>query len=227
MFDRLINFIHQNEDITPDFEMIPLTEQQNRFQYVGGQIDNGKLYSIVNSAEKMLKYDINLGSMEFVGQFPKRDFKWTGGCVYENKLYFFPRSENCLLSYDFVSSEFEEINCELNYDGEHHYSGVCTTDGIIYQSPRNTDHILKWDIRKKTCEKIYINKKHAYLYCGSVIHPNGNIYFIPEREFPVIKMDIKTEKITYIDRPVSCNAFDPVVAANGNYMASVREMVVF
>ena len=38
MIEKFIEFIRKNKDLTPDFEMIPLTEKQNRFQYVGGQI---------------------------------------------------------------------------------------------------------------------------------------------------------------------------------------------
>ena len=216
MFEKFIEFVGRNKDLSPDFEIIPLTEKQNSFQYVGGQIENGMLYSIVNSAEKMLKYDIENGTMYFGGTFSKTDFKWTGGCVYERKLYSFPRLANSLLVYDPDSHVFEEIDGGLSYDGEHHYGGVCTPDGMIYQPPRSTDHILKWDIKNKTCKKIQINNGKVCRYCGSVIHPNGNIYFIPEKDFCVIKMNMKTEEISYIDSPVCDKAFNPAIAANGN-----------
>ncbi len=216
MFERFIEFAGKNKNLFPDFEIIPLTEKQNRFQYVGGQIENGVLYGVVNSAEKMLKYDIENGTMYFGGTFSKTDFKWTGGCIYERRLYSFPRLANNLLAYDPDSDIFEEIGCGLNYNGEHHYGGVCTSYGIIYQPPRNTDHILKWDIKNKTCKKIQINNGRVCRYCGSVLHPNGNIYFIPEKDFCVIKMNIKTDEISYIDSPVCGMAFNPAVAANGN-----------
>jgi len=216
MFKRFIELVGKNKDLSPDFEIIPLTEKQNRFQYVGGQIENGMLYSVVNSAEKMLKYDIAKGTMCFGGAFSKTDFKWTGGCIYEHRLYSFPRLSNNLLVYNPDSDVFEEIDCGLNYNGEHHYGGVCTSDGIIYQPPRNTDHILKWDIKNKTCKKIQINDSKVCRYCGSVLHPNGNIYFIPEKDFCVIKMNIKTEEVSYIDGPICGMAFNPVIAANGN-----------
>jgi hypothetical protein len=38
MFEKFIEFIRKNKDLAPDFKIIPLTEKQNRFQYVGGQI---------------------------------------------------------------------------------------------------------------------------------------------------------------------------------------------
>lgn len=216
MLDRFIEFIDKNRNLSPDFEFIPLTDKQNRFQYVGAQIENGKLYSIVNSAEKMLKYDIKNGTMDFLGTFPKTDFKWTGGCFYNGFLYCFPRFSNSLLVYYPDTDTFQEIDCGYNYTAEHHYGGVCTTCGIIYQPPRSTDHILKWDIKTKTCQKIQINGGQSCRYCGSVIHPNGYIYFIPEEGFCVIKMNIKTEEISYIDNPICSMAFNPTVAANGN-----------
>ena len=216
MIEKFKEFVGRNRDLSPDFEMIPRTEKQNRFQYVGGQIHNGTLYGIVNSAEKMLKYDISKEIMTFSGQFNSDDFKWTGGCSYNGAIYFFPRSKNNMLKYTPDTDCFEEIDGGLNYGGEHHYGGVCTPDGIIYQPPRNTNHILKWNINNKTCKKIYINNGKACRYCGSIIHPNGNIYFIPEKDFCVIKIDIKTETMSYIDAPVCGMAFNPVVAANGN-----------
>lgn len=216
MLEKFIEFTRKNKDLAPDFKIIPLTEKQNRFQYVGGQIKDGVLYGVVNSAEKMLKYDISKGTMTFSGQFDSADFKWTGGCSYNGAIYFFPRSKNNLLKYITDTNSFEEIDGGLSYDGEHHYGGVCTPDGMIYQPPRSTDHILKWDIKNKTCKKIQINSGQVCRYCGSVIHPNGNIYFIPEKDFCVIKMNIKTEEISYIDGPVCDKAFNPAIAANGN-----------
>jgi len=41
MIEKFKEFVGRNRDLSPDFEMIPLTEKQNRFQYVGGQIQNG------------------------------------------------------------------------------------------------------------------------------------------------------------------------------------------
>ena len=54
LFDEYMSFVNENKDLIPEFKHIPLTEKQNSFQYVGGQIINGNLYSIINSSEKML-----------------------------------------------------------------------------------------------------------------------------------------------------------------------------
>ena len=216
IFEEYMSFVNQNKDLTPEFKHIPLTKKQNSFQYVGGQILNEKLYSIVNSSEKMLIYDLTNDKMDFTGNFDKTDFKWTGGCVFGDNLYAFPRFENCLLKYCPELNSFEKIPCAFKYENEHHYGGVCTNEGIIYQPPRNSDHILKWNIKNKTCEKIQINNGAKSRYCGSVIHPNGYAYFIPEKDFPVIKMNLKTEETEYTDVPFPCMTFNPVVASDGN-----------
>lgn len=97
MFNEYTEFVKKNKDCLPAYELIPLEQKQNRFQYVGGQIENGKLYGIVNSAEKMLRYDMAKDTMDFPGRFDATDFKWTGGCVFEHVLFSFPRSANSLL----------------------------------------------------------------------------------------------------------------------------------
>lgn len=210
------NFVMENRESEPKTEIIKLTEKQHSFQYVGGQITDNKLYGCVNSATKMLKYDISTGDMEFVGDFSCVDFKWTGGGIYEDNLYFFPRVENSLLIYSPTDNTFTKEECEFNYEKEHHYGGVITDNGIIYQPPRNTNHILKWDLNTKKCEKIYINNKEVCRYCSNIIHPNGYIYFIPEKDFDIIKMNIKTEKSEYLKTSFDCMCFNCVIGADGN-----------
>ena len=219
LFNEYMRFIHENKDLIPEFKHIPQSKKQNSFQYVGGQILNKSLYAIINSSEKMLIYNIPNDKMNFSGTFDKTDFKWTGGCIYNDNLYAFPRFENSLLKYCPSTNIFEKIPCTFNYEKEHHYGGICTNEGIIYQPPRNSDHILKWDIENKKCEQIQINAGAKSRYCGSVIHPNGYAYFIPEKDFCVIKMDLKTEKIEYIGSPILGMAFNPVVASDRNIYA--------
>ena len=216
MLEKYRAFVEQNKELTPNFSFVPISEIQNRFQYVGGQIANGKLYAIINSSEKMLTCDLRSGEMDFLGSYAKNDFKWTGGCLYQDMIVMFPRFENTLLIYHIESKTFEEIDCGLHYTAEHHYGGVCTHNGIIYQPPRSTNHILKWDLNEKVCKKIEINAGQVCRYCGSVIHPNGYIYFIPERNCRVLKMNMETEEIVPIGDPICAMAFDPTIAFNGN-----------
>ncbi|MBR2884100.1 MAG: hypothetical protein IKB93_04835 [Clostridia bacterium] len=209
------DFVYKYKDITPSIQQIPITKQ-NSFQYVGGQILNKKLYAVVNSAETMLRYDIKGGKVNFLGNFPKEDFKWTGGCIYKNVFYAFPRKSGSLLAFDIERETFSQIICPFSYDGEHHYGGVCTKDGIIYQPPRSSNNILKWDIASGICEEIIINDGAKGRYCGSILHPDGYVYFIPEAGFCVLKMDLRTEKIVPIGEPVQGFTFDLKIAKNGN-----------
>lgn len=39
LFDAYMSFINKNRDLIPEFNHIPLTEKQNSFQYVSGQIE--------------------------------------------------------------------------------------------------------------------------------------------------------------------------------------------
>lgn len=216
LFAQWVDFVRENRDLVPILEKIPLSEIQNRFQYVGGQIAGGCLYSVVNSAEKMLRYHISERKMEFLGSFDAADFKWTGECLYEDRLYMFSRLKSSLLSYDIKTERFEEIKAPFSYEGEHHYGGACTQDGIVYQPPRNTNHILRWDLRERTCEKIMLSDEEPCRYCGSVLHPDGSIYFIPERDRPVLRLTPTDGKINPIGNPICGMTFNPTVAYDGN-----------
>lgn len=216
IIQRYHEFVLQNRHLSPVFSQIAIPEKQNSFQYVGGQIFNGTLYSVINSAQKMMSYRLKDQSFHFSSSFSDEDFKWTGGYFYSGIFYMFPRRSCDLLAYDPANDRFETISCKRDYSGEHHYGGVCTRNGMIYQPPRNTNHILKWDISRKHCEAITINNGNNCRYCGSVIHPNGSIYMIPEKDAPVIKIDLETEQICEIGEAVRGMAFNPVIAANGN-----------
>ena len=215
LLKRFKEFTQKNNDKVPQISVIPI-ERKNRFQYVGGQIAEGKLYSVPNSAETMLCYDVGNGMVDFLGEFSDKDFKWTGGCIYKDVFYSFPRTENCLLAFDTRTKNFDKIPCNQIYESEHHYGGVCTAEGVIYQPPRNSNHILKWDIEKKISEKIIVNNGEVCRYCAAVLHPDGYVYFIPEWDCRVLKLDLKTEEITPIGDVIYGYAFDPRVAPDGN-----------
>lgn len=86
IFEELKEFTQKNKDAVPKIITIPV-ERKNRFQYVGGQIADDKLYAVPNSAETMLRYDIKTGKADFFGRFNDTDFKWSGGCMYKDVFY--------------------------------------------------------------------------------------------------------------------------------------------
>ena len=217
LIERYRAFVLQNRQLTPVFSHIAIPEKQNSFQYVGGQIFDGTLYAVINSAQKMMSCRLCDQSFHFSSSsFGEDDFKWTGGCFYQGIFYMFPRKSRDLLAYDPSCGRFETISCKTYYPGEHHYGGVCTKNGMIYQPPRNTNHILEWDVEKKSCESITVNGGTNCRYCGSVIHPNGYIYMIPEKDAPVIKIEPETDRIFEIGGAVTGMAFNPMIAADGN-----------
>ena len=62
MFEKLLVFCGANKDLKPELEEIPLTQKQNRFQYVGGhllKISFGKGRSLIPADLYRLFYEGN------------------------------------------------------------------------------------------------------------------------------------------------------------------------
>lgn len=217
--DSLKSFYKKNNASVIKIETFPV-EGQNQYKWVGGQVnENDDLFGIVNGATKVLKFSNLNQTIEYFGELPPRNFKWTGGCFYNKSLYGFPRSANELLKVDVEQETTQELKLGLNYRGEHHYGGVLTRKGIVYQPPRNTDHILAIDLNTLRCRRIPLApqwKKIKFRYCGSVLHPNGFVYFLPEFGERVIKFDPDTEEFAYIGSALDCMVFDAAIAPDGN-----------
>lgn len=184
-----------------------------KHKWVGAQFHNGRIYAIPNDETRVL---IHNSETYFLDGIKDGLFKWTGGCVWNDAVYCFPRSSNSFLK--IKDDNIVEIPLSINYNHEHHYSGVCTDHGIVYQPPRNTNHILKTDLNTGVSTKIVIVKdvfRVNFRYCGSIKHPNGYIYFFPENG-RVIKLDSCTDKWTFIGKRISTMCFDAKVGSDGN-----------
>lgn len=187
--------------------------------WVGGQIINNKLYMIPCSAEKGIVYDLEKKVISPFGEKCVGDFKWTGGAIYDGNLVCFPRKSG---RYFIHNIEHQEISYSLipyKVNGEHHYGGVLTSDGVVLQPPRDSDYILEYNISKKKFSKIQVSPSIFGLklrYCGSVLHPNGNVYFLPEADSKVICYTPSTRKLTFIGRRVTAYCFGAQVASDGN-----------
>lgn len=187
------------------------------YKWVGGQWTGNKFYGVPNDEKAFLFYDKNgpqIGDSQFTGCF-----KWTGGCIWKDKMYCFPRSRNSFLVYDLKTEEEYERFLPCGYLDEHHYGGVRTGEGIVYQPPRNTDHILVTDLKYFAVRKIFLAPswmRMKFRYCGSIIHPNGYIYFLPERDQKVIKFNPVDETWCYIGKEISPFVFDAKVGCDGN-----------
>lgn len=210
----MLKFVAQNRNVTytVQFEDIPSLKASHK--WVGAQCINDQIICIPSDETRIL---INDGKWRVRENLKDGLFKWTGGCVWENSIYCFPRTSNSFLKIN--NDNVEEIPLEYTYNVEHHYSGVCTEDGIVYQPPRNTSHILKTDLKTGQSTKISIinDKYHVKLsYCGSIMHPNGYIYFFPVQNNKVIKLDPTTDRWDYIGHRITTLCFDAKVGLDGN-----------
>ena len=170
-----------DKSITYELTTRPIDSSNVAHKWVGAQVYHDKVYAMPNDETRVLCYDVEHNRIDYITDIKTGLFKWTGGCVWKNAIYCFPRTANSFLRIDEKGTK--EIPLTFEYQKEHHYSGVCTKDGIVYQPPRNTNHILKTNLDTGASIKIKIvdEKYHVtFRYCGSIIHPNGYIYFFPE-----------------------------------------------
>ncbi len=211
-FEEFRNWV--DKTITYEIRTVGFVPSNVKHKWVGAQFYHGKIYAIPNDETRILCYDSATSYIDHTGNGL---FKWTGGCVWNDAIYCFPRTSNSFLKID--ETGVEGIPLTIEYKNEHHYSGVCTKDGIIYQPPRNTNHILKTALNTGISSKINIvDEKYNvdFRYCGSIIHPNGFIYFFPEGNNRVIKLDPQTDKWCFIGDKVSTMCFDAKVGMDGN-----------
>ena len=195
----------------------PLPEVSAKHKWVGGQWFGGTYYAIPNDMTQALTFDGT--TTQLIGDVPDALFKWTGGCVWNGCIYGFPRTASSFFQVDLTTQICRELPLEIRYAAEHHYGGVVTAQGVVYQPPRNTDHILATDLTSGKSWKIQIAPKYWNMklrYCGSILHPNGFIYFLPEAENKVIRFDPKSEKIELIGAVISPMVFDAKVWIDGN-----------
>lgn len=215
IFNKYKCIVKNNSDVTYSVELQKIPKSEVAHKWVGAQVFNGNVVGIPNDEESVL---INQEQWALMRVAKRGRFKWTGGGVWNNRLYCFPRTSNSFLVYDGEKAEL--LHLDFKYDFEHHYSGVlCNDIGVVYQPPRNTNHILKTDLKTNKSKKILIlpdsfNCKLSY--CGSVRHPNGYIYFLPVSGCKVIKLNPLTDDWCFIGKPITTFCFDAKVGIDGN-----------
>lgn len=214
-FIKFLNFVKYNQDIEYSFveEVLPY-ELHSTHKYVGVQCSGNRATFIPSDELSVLMKEDNRYKLIF--NLTNQLFKWTGGGCWRNSIYSFPRASNSLLK--ITDSDIEEIPLKNKYEGEHHYSGVLLPNGVIYQPPRNTNHILKIDINTLKETKIEIINEHFKCktrYCGSLCHPNGFIYFFPENG-RVIKLNPVNDEWCFIGKKISVCCYDAKVGTDGN-----------
>jgi|GEM_PF-259543 Coenzyme F420-reducing hydrogenase, beta subunit len=215
----LNKFIDKNSTVElSHIEKIPVN-YVTQYKWVGGIKYHNFLYGIPGGADAVLKVDLLSNQVLYLGSLGYDEFKWTGGGVYKDRLFGFMRASNNLLVIDPIEDKISQVELGLKYTGEHHYGGVITEQGLIYQPPRNTDHILVTDLNTFTTRRINLNISNPqvrFRYCGSVLHSNGLIYFLPEVGQKVLVLDPKSEKYQFIGEELQAMVFNAAVARDGN-----------
>lgn len=219
IFQKYREHIDINKHVEYSVRLDKLPKIKVTHKWVGAQYIQNKVYAIPNDMESFLCYDSSNKQIEFLGKFGDGLFKWTGGCIWDNGIYAFPRSSNKMIYFDYMKESISHFECSLPYKKEHHYGGVCTDNGIVYQPPRNTDHIIAWNLKNKETKRIQLTPswlKMKFRYCGSIIHPNGFAYFLPETNGKVIKLNLLTEEWCLIGEKISPMVFDVKISSDGN-----------
>jgi len=193
-------------------------------KWVGGIFAHGKVYGVINSAREGLCICPETKSFKLFGEVSVGTFKWTGGCFYQGKIYGLPRKDNQLLVIDGEKEAITVKKLPIEYRGEHHYGGVCTEEGIVYQPPRNSDHILRINLNTLEVKQIRIAEKGMKCrYSSAVMHPNGNIYMIPEQGGRVLVFHVDSEEVEYIGTEQKDLVFGAVVGSDRNIYGFCRE----
>lgn len=214
--DKYREYVIQNQNVEYQMSVKSLPPVQAVHKWVGAQCTPRRLYGIPNDMNAVLKYAP--GGIKYLDTRESGVFKWTGGCIWNGFLYGFPRTSNYLLKMSLDTENIEYVELQNKYMREHHYGGICTKEGVIYQPPRDSDHILVWDLKEEKERRIVLLQKpetKRFRYCGSIITPNGLAYFLPESGGRVIKLDTKTEKWDFIGEAIDAMVFDAKIGTDG------------
>lgn len=215
----LAAFVNENRNVSYDSIVSHEVGLPGEYSFVGAQTFEGGVAFIPNGSScfALLKSD---GSLERVW-FDKKEnegfFCWTGGAIFDGQLVCFPRKSNDLLVLDLASFEVRVFRLGYKYVHEHHYGGA-VAGCMVYQPPRGEDHVLCIDLLTKKAHRVQLAPKWLGLkacYCGSILHPNGLIYFLPENG-RVVEFDPATERLRFIGKPVEAMAFGAAVSPKGD-----------
>lgn len=126
-------------------------------------------------------------------------------CVcYNNKLIFAPDSAEKIYIYDLDTNQFKIIDFNLNikidnYNETFKFSKIVEGDEAFYFLPATYPYIVKMD--KDTLEVKYIpvEKEGAkFWFRKQCINKNGGIYLVSINSPYVLRFDLNTEKINWI-----------------------------
>lgn len=219
-FRSFQNLDNEDEMLYSDIEIISVPRI---VQCVGCLIFNDWLYCCPANGGQIMMFNLKNHSFSFGNTISSGKLFFSGIGKYGNNIYCFPRKANSIVEHDCFDNVTKEIDLGTDYEDEHHYCGVITPEGIVYQPPRNTNHILKINLNDYSVEKVKISYPKARIrYSGIVYHPNGCIYMIPEFSGKIMVLDPQTDKFKYIGPFwVDCRAVGPTVGCDGNIYSAL------
>jgi len=187
------------------------------FKWVGAcMAANGRIYGITNGNRQVLEINPETDTYCLFGNLSSGSFKWSGCGIGKNgMIYGYPRSANSVLIIDPVTQGVEEVDLGTNYEQNHHYGG-CIVGDYMYLAPRAANHILKINLRTWQIERLGENiLTYIARYSACIYHPNGYIYFIPEYNAKVLKLNPLNDAITELGSVLqSCSVYGASVAPN-------------
>lgn len=230
-FDSVL-FSRINSDVDYNNEVVATTSantallyQQHKsigsfdfdFKWVGGCLaENGRIYGITNGNRQVLEINPETDTYCLFGNLSSGSFKWSGCGIWKNgKIYGYPRSANSVLIIDPLTQGVEEVDLGTNYEPNHHYGG-CIVGDYMYLAPRAANHILKINLKTWQIERLGEDiLTDITRYSACIYHPNGYIYFIPEYNAKVLKLNPLNDAITELGSVLqSCSVYGASVAPN-------------
>lgn len=215
VWEKYRDYAAQNRAVEYSVFFDSLPPVMTTHKWVGAQSVDSDIYGIPSDMNAVLKFTAK-GSA-YLGKLGNNLFKWTGGCIWNGCLYGFSRSSNNLLKMELDTEAMQLIPVGEAYAQEHHYGGICIKDGIVYQPPRDSDHILVWDLKTEKTAKLHLPSEPnagTFRYCGSILHPNGYAYLLPELGEKVIKLNAATGAWSFIGKSIDAMVFDAKVAVD-------------
>lgn len=190
----------------------------NSFDYVGAQAAGDSVFLVPNGADNIarVKEDGTASRICFSKEEDGGPFRWTGGALWRNNLVCFPRSSNNLLLLSLQTLEPSLIPLGLDYDREHHYGGVLVGD-TVYQPPRGEDCVLCINLNTMATTRMPLSVKGVSWrasYCGSCLHPNGLVYFLPQKG-RVIELEPLSGRWRFIGPPLDAKTYGAALAPDG------------
>lgn len=185
------------------------------FKWVGACLAaNGRIYGITNGNRQVLEINPETDTYCLFGNLSSGSFKWSGCGIGKNgMIYGYPRSANSVLIIDPVTQGVEEVDLGTNYEPNHHYGG-CIVGDYMYLAPRTANHILKINLRTWQIERLGEDiLTDITRYSACIYHPNGYIYFIPEYNAKVLKLNPLNDAIIELGSVLSsCSVYGASVA---------------